>query len=133
MVLYGLFNVWVFPLFLYVVFTLMCLCVVILVYSVMLSGVVMFFFLCACVRGCVFVCFVCGLSCDVVWCVFGGAVRVYVCVCVSLGFNVFVNVVCDVLCGAVRLVCLVFVAFCVVLVRVCFVTMLFMCVFVFRL
>ena len=92
------------------------------------------FVLCACVRGCVFVClFVCGLLCDVVWYVFGGAVRVCVCVCVSLGFNVFVNAVCDLLCGAVRLVCLVVVAFCVGFVRVCFVTILFMCVFEFRL
>ena len=65
--------------------------------------------LCLCVSFKVFVCGVCGILCDDVWCVV--LVRVIVACCVCVFFHVFVGVVCDLLRGDVwvAFVCAVFV------------------------
>ena len=59
----------------------MCVCAMFVNYCVMLSGVLICVSLCqsVCLKFNVFVCFVCGLPCDVVCCV-----GVSVCVCLLL-------------------------------------------------
>ena len=61
----------------------MYLCVFFVIYNVMLSGVFVCVLLCeyVCLKFNVLVCFVCGLSCDVVCCV---GVSFCVCVCCCL-------------------------------------------------
>ena len=72
--------------------------------------------LCLCVSFNVFVCGVCGILCDAVWCVVLFLCGCCVC-CVCVVFHVFAGVVCDLLCGDVwfGFVCVVFVCACPVL------------------